>query len=203
MQATFFFTTALAFFFTAASAQPFDDMRITASAANDSMVRLEIIEVGAKLPANALKYPAMSKSEAREIVNFLVEEKARARAAAQYALLLAQQREERVLSDAKALGVLDLDQWLKSRVLPTFEGRWRFKAPGQPGRELFVSKDGKIKGAEPGQIIAHSSFELELQSGGASMKFVSQNGKNFAAQFGADFYLLDRLIYDSSSKLHE
>jgi len=195
MKMTKFFTSALAIFFTVAlSAQEVSLPRLAVQINSDSSYNVEIV-LPNTYPQSVTRYASLSLNNAISVVKTWVENKARARAAAQYDLILAQLAEWQAANDAKAAGIDATPAAMQAILLRSFAGSWRFKPPGQNARKISITADdGEIEGLEQeGTIVAGSAYEVTLSSGGASLRFVSKDGNIFAALFGGGVYILERI----------
>lgn len=171
----------------------YNDFTIVVFPAGDSLVTVEIIETGNSVPKNALRYPPLQKATASWIVQRWVEKQMRARAAAEYQLLVAKMREDKVKADAEDVGIETIEGFAKSTVLPGFAGKWAFVSGSQKS-EFEVSPSGAFTYEDgPGSIEAVSAFEFLFKANGASLRFVSADGEVFAAVFGGSLYTMARL----------
>lgn len=171
----------------------FDDFTIVVLPANDSLVTIEVIETGNAVPKNSLRYPPVQKSTARWIVQQWAEKQMRARAAAEYQLLVAKMREAQVKADAEDVGIASIADFAGAAVLPGFAGKWAFLVDSKRS-EFEVSKNGAFTFDEgPGAIEAISAFEFLFKANGTAIRFVSADGEVFAANVGGSLYTMARL----------
>lgn len=150
-------------------------------------------DTGAK-PLELTRYSPLSEKEAITVIATWTELQSRKRSASQYDLILAKITEERARNDAQAVGVLDIETLLSTQAIRTYAGKWTFHVPGKQQREMQILEDGTIMGLEQeGQAIATNLYEVEVQSGGAKLRFYSNDGNTFICYFNKELYKLSRI----------